>query len=261
MQVNKNSSNIKFNVKGAYSEMWFSNNKINEWEQDTFNILEYYKDLEKGIYMDIGAWIGPTVLYSANLYNKVIAIEPDPIAIERLEENLSVNNFTNIQLIKKALSDKNGTSKFGGNGELGNSESTLLIAKDDYFSYEGRHTHTWKDKQNDIIEIETTTIQTMLDEINICPNKISLIKMDIEGGEIIVIPYLESFLKQYKPPLFISLHYIYLRLSDINLILDILFSIYNKCYLFDNDGNRQMVDKNYVKLHKICTLVFEFKIN
>jgi tRNA/tmRNA/rRNA uracil-C5-methylase (TrmA/RlmC/RlmD family) len=94
MQVVKKNTGVFFNIKGKFSEEWFSNDTINLWEQDTFHILEYYKDLEKDIYIDIGAWIGPTVLYSANIYNRVIAIEPDPIAIERLEENIKVNNFT-----------------------------------------------------------------------------------------------------------------------------------------------------------------------
>jgi FkbM family methyltransferase len=227
MKVEKDTG-VSFNVKGKFSEQWFLNDRINKWEQATFQILEHYKDSEKGIYIDIGAWIGPTVLYSANIYNKVIAFEPDPIAIERLEENISANNFSNITLVKKALSNKIGTSKFGGNGALGNSESTLLIANDDYFTYEGRHTNAWKDKHNNIVEIETTVIETVLDELNINPTEISLIKMDIEGGEILVVPYLETFLKKYKPVFYISLHYCYLRIDDIIVILDVLFGVYDK---------------------------------
>ena len=112
MNIKKN--NCSFNIKGSYSEEWFSNNKLDTWEPDTFHILEHYKTNKNSVYIDIGAWIGPTVLYSANIYNKVIAIEPDKIAIERLEQNMSCNNFNNITLIQKALSNINGRSKFGG---------------------------------------------------------------------------------------------------------------------------------------------------
>ena len=53
-------------------------------------------------------------------------------------------------------------------------------------------------------------------------NRIDVLKMDIEGGEIIVVPYLKNFLKTYKPVFYISLHYVFLPESDIQIILDIL---------------------------------------
>ena len=257
MKITKH--NHTFNVSGEYSEMWF-NNCINNgtWEQDTFHILDYYKNNEKGIYIDIGSWIGPTVLYSANLYNKVIALEPDPVAIKMLEENMSVNNFTNLILVKKGLSDKNGTSKFGGNGDLGNSESTLLVSKDDYLTHppienfleraEGRVRFDRRKQHhhNDIVEIETITIDTLLKEQNINPEEISLMKMDIEGGEIILVPALKNFLQTYKPPLFISLHPFYLRQSDIKIVINILFDIYDNCYYFTDDGNKIFINREKV---------------
>ena len=88
----------------------------------------------------------------------MVAIEPDPVACSRLKKNISVNNFNNIVLIEKGLSSENGITQFGGNGKLGNSESTLLISKrEEYLSYEGRHTkvHT----HDEIVEIETITIE------------------------------------------------------------------------------------------------------
>jgi FkbM family methyltransferase len=254
MEIIKNNHN--FRVDGDYSLNWFKNNKLDCWEQDTFHILEYYKNKEDGIYIDIGAWIGPTVLYAANIYNKIIAIEPDTVAIERLEKNLSVNNFNNIVLIKKGLSDKNGESVFGGNGPLGNSESTLLVARDNFFTYEGRHTTCYKNN-HPIIKIETINIETLITENNIDPTKICLIKMDIEGGEIIVVPALKDFLIKYKPVLYISLHYDYLKYSDIQLIIDILFDIYEKCYYFAWSGVKILTKKDEILNKRLSSIVFE----
>ena len=127
MQIVKNNRSFLISRNETYSMYWFGNNKLDHWEQDTFHIFEHYKN-HKGIYIDIGAWIGPTTLYCANIFEKVIAIEPDPVALSRLKKNMSVNTFNNIILIEKGLSFENGISEFGGNGELGNSESTLLIA-------------------------------------------------------------------------------------------------------------------------------------
>jgi len=245
-----------FYVNGAYSINWFSNNKLDNWEQDTFYILDYYKNKIDGVYIDIGAWVGPTVLYAANIFNKVLAIEPDPIALERLEENLKVNNFKNITVIKKALSDSNSKSKFGGNGELGNSESTLLVSYTDYSSWGGHRSK--QDREQDIIEVETVTIETLLLEQNIIPSHISLIKMDIEGGELILVPYLKNFLKEHKPVFYISIHHGFLKEEHIILIINILFDIYDdNCYIFTEDGIKQKILKESVIKLKRNSIIFE----
>jgi FkbM family methyltransferase len=256
MKIEKNNCSFFISEEDRYSLDWFSNNKLDEWEKDTFHIFEYYKNHKKGIYIDIGAWIGPTVLYCANIYKKIIAIEPDPVALKRLKKNISVNNFTNIVLIEKGLSSENGITQFGGNGSLGNSESTLLIAnKQDYLSYTGRHTRSHS--HNDIIEIETITIEKLIEQQNIDPLHISLIKMDIEGGEKIVVPALVNFLSKYKPIFFISLHRCFLRKLEIEKIIDILFNIYDKCYHFSDTNDKKKVDKNFINKNKLCSLVFE----
>ena len=236
------------------STKWLLNN-IDVWEPDTFHIFNHYKNNE-GVYIDIGSWIGPTALYCANIYKKVIAIEPDPVALRELKKNISVNNYNNISVIEKGLSSENGITQFGGNGRLGNSESTLLIAnKEEYLSYEGRHTQIHS--HNEIVEIETITIEKLIEQQNIDPKNISLIKMDIEGGEKIVIPSLVNFLNTYKPIFYISLHRCFLKESDINQIIDILFNIYDKCYYFSNNGTKKLIDKNYIQTNKLNSLVFE----
>ena len=256
MEIVKNNNKFLISdVSNNYSVSWFTNH-YEKWEKDTFYILEHYKNNRNGVYIDIGSWIGPTVLYSANIYNKVIALEPDPIAIKRLKKNLDVNNFKNIILIEKGLSKENGTVMFGGNGKLGNSESTLLIAnKKDYLSYDGRHTQIHD--HNEVIEIETITIEHLIKVNNIDPNDISLIKMDIEGGEKIVIPALIEFLKTYKPVFYISLHRCFLREREIDNIIKILFEIYEDCYIFSNNGDKILVDKQYIQDNNLCCLVFE----
>ena len=91
MKIEKNNCSFLISEDDEYSMNWFSNNQLDIWEQDTFHIFEYYKNYKKGIYIDIGAWIGPTVLYCANIYKKVIALEPDPIALSRLKKNISAS--------------------------------------------------------------------------------------------------------------------------------------------------------------------------
>lgn len=254
MEITKNGHT--FYVTGDFSYNFFKNNKLDRWEQETFHILENYKN-ENKTYIDIGAWIGPTVLYSANIFKKVIAIEPDPVAMKRLEENIKINKYNNIILINKCISNENKQLKFGGNGPLGNSESTMLICDNDYFSYNGRHTDFWKNQQNDILTVEGITLEKLLDEQNINANDIALIKIDIEGGEKIIIPQLKTYLKKYKPPLYISLHYCYLKQDDIINILNVLFDTYLECHYYDYKGNIIVVDINIIIKYQLQTLLFK----
>jgi FkbM family methyltransferase len=258
MEIVKNEH--KFKVIGRYSENWFANDRLNIWEQETFYILDHYSNREiNNVYVDIGAWIGPTVLYAASIYNKIIALEPDPVAFSRLEKNVLLNSFNNITLCKKALSNLNGHSLFGGNGELGNSESTLLVSFKDYCSWGGENGGRWNEseRKSNIIETETITLDTLLEEHNINPKDISLIKMDIEGGEFIVIPHLKEFLKKYKPTFYISLHYCFLKYEQVLFIVQTLFEIYNDCFIFTSNGNK--IKKTVVEVidQKLTSLVFE----
>tara|TARA_Y100000991_G_C21973693_1_gene350961 strand:- start:2015 stop:4801 length:2787 start_codon:yes stop_codon:yes gene_type:complete len=243
-----------FYIKDKFSKNWFLENYSN-WENDTFIILDYFKNTKNGIYIDVGGWIGATPLYAASNFNKIIVLEPDIEAVKRLKENLSVNNFKNLTLIEKALSNKTGKSIFGGNGELGNSESTLLVSQSDFFNYEGRHTTRWKDNQNNIIEVETISIDKLILDENINPYEISLIKIDIEGGEKILIPSIKDFLNKYKPNLYISLHYCYLKINDIESILKILFNIYNNCYTVV-DLEHKSININTILKYKISSVYF-----
>lgn len=168
-----------------------------------------------------------------------------------------MNKFNNITIINKALSNISGKSKFGGNGELGNSESTLLIADDDFLKRNGRQTTKWKNQQKNIVEIDTITIDDLIKEQNIDPETINLIKMDIEGGEIIVVPHIKKFLKKYKPVFYISLHYCFLKKSDIEIILNHLFEIYEKCYYFNDIGEKHEIKKKFILKKNITTIVFE----
>lgn len=254
-------NNTEFNIIGKYSLDWFIPNIMNgNWELDTFSILDSYQNQDK-IYIDIGAWIGPTVLYSANKFKQIICFEPDPIAIERLNDNLSVNNFTNIIVITKALSNTNSVSIFGGNGDLGNSMSTLLVSldnKEDFYNDYGRGGFlSYNERKSNIIQVDTITIESTLDQYNIDPMNIGLIKMDIEGGEIIVIPSMISFLEKYKPNFYISLHRVFLLEKDINIILNILFKIYDNCYYIDSNYIKVKVDIHTIQKNGLTSIIFE----
>ena len=87
-------------------------------------------------------------------------------------------------------------------------------------------------------------------------DNVGFIKMDIEGGEMIVIPAMSEFLKLNKPVLYLSLHFCFLQLHHIQSILDILFDIYDNCYFFDDDANKTNISKETILGYKVSSVVF-----
>lgn len=246
-------NNTKFYVEPNYANWFISEINNGNWEESTFNILDYYSNINK-LYIDIGAWIGPTVLYSADKYEQIICFEPDHVAYNILSHNISINKFNNIILINKAISDNIGSSEFGGYGEFGNSMSSLLVNIKNNI-----------DKQH-LTNINTTTLEKIIEEYKIDVNNIALIKMDIEGGEIFVIPNIKDFLLKYKPNFYISLHWgdQYLNPEQVSIIVNLLFDIYeDNCYVFLEEKNtvKKKINREEVLVDlKYSGLVFEKKI-
>lgn len=224
------------------------------WEEETFTIIDKFGDTSK-TYLDIGAWIGPTVLYAAQEYDRVVCFEPDPIALYQLRKNISINKFQNITLIEKALSGETGSTNLGGSWYPGNSESTLLVNHKfflDNVNIPGQRGDAHSRTSN-IVKVNTITIEDAMSSSKVDPSNIGLIKMDIEGGEYLVIPALKDFLTTHKVPLYISLHFCFLLNKQIEEILDILFSIYAKCTTVEFVD----IDKATIIAEKQCSLVFQ----
>ncbi len=72
-----------------YAAFWQSV-QDGRWEPDTFQALQEHVRPEDA-YLDIGTWIGPTVLFAARLARRAIAVEPDPVACAALLANLALN--------------------------------------------------------------------------------------------------------------------------------------------------------------------------
>jgi len=77
--------------------------------------------------MDVGSWIGPTVLLAARHSARVVAYEPDPIALTELRSNITINKLGNVDIREYGIYDQNAKLPFGsGHGyDLGMSGSSL----------------------------------------------------------------------------------------------------------------------------------------
>lgn len=202
---------IEFNVDAINKHKFWDSVQDGTWEPETFDIMEKY--LKKGYsYIDMGAWIGPTVLFGAQLAKKCYAFEPDPVAHKSLQHNLNLNpHISNVIIRTEAIGDHTGLMEFGARGEYGDSCSSFLCNKDP-------------------IIIKSITIEDFYRELNI--KDCNFIKMDIEGGEFIVLPAMKDILQTHKPTLYLSLHTPWFPnkdeyMANILRILAIYKNIYN----------------------------------
>ncbi|MEO1110254.1 MAG: FkbM family methyltransferase [Pseudomonadota bacterium] len=156
------------------------------WEPETFKVLDRFLTPDSD-YLDIGAWIGPTVLYGARKARRVFCFEPDPSAYRFLAWNLDLNQISNVSAFGVALSDKFGMARMASVwGEPGDSTTSLL--------HDEAH-------GNDALTITWDQFQSTCDL-----SKVSLVKMDIEGAEFFVLPTLIAWLERQRPALYLSLH-------------------------------------------------------
>ena len=72
------------------------------------------------------------------------------------------------------------------------------------------------DSLNHSIKVKTITIDSVINNYKINPNDISLIKVDIEGGEEDILSDLHNLNNKYKIPIYISMHYKWWKDDNLN---------------------------------------------
>lgn len=222
MLIDKNG--VQFNVDrntGVLSDWDFWSFVVKDvWEPHTFKILQRFLEKDK-VYVDIGAWIGPTVLFGSQLSKHCFAFEPDPSAYNNLQTNLSLNpNITNVSVYESAIGAQNGLIAIGTRSSQGDSMSSLLFSE-----------NSW--------EVESVTIEEAFRKHNI--TDCNFIKMDIEGGEYFVLPATKEFILKMQPTMYIALHTGWVPDKKVffDNIKDVLSPYKN---VYSNSGNKISLD-------------------
>jgi FkbM family methyltransferase len=225
IEVNLHGAKISIDASGPYSEFW---NDVNngKWEPNTLAIIDRLLK-SGGTYIDVGAWIGPTVLKAAQQATRVIAYEPDPVAQAELRRNVALNGLSNVEVRAVALFDKSGTMDFGGGiaNELGKSVSSLM--------------HGARG-----IEVEVRDIAKEVQSPDF--EQCQLLKIDVEGAEYRLIQRMHPYLERVKPPILLSTHSrkitgrsgikgCFLQMADLSLLVRLL-NIYRFTYIETRHG-------------------------
>jgi FkbM family methyltransferase len=188
-------------------------------ENKTFNIIQRYCKKDKAL-IDIGAWIGPITLFGDAVASHVYAVEPDPVAVNCLKANIALNNgyAEKISLFEGCISGTTGTLTIGNPETFGNSKSSLLFRNANF-----EH------------PVESLTFLDFIKRYNI--DHCSMIKMDVEGAEFLILFTMIECLKQNSPSLLISFHKpMYGDRADevLEAMFEILIRLYH--YIYTADG-------------------------
>lgn len=140
-------------------------------------------------FLDIGANVGFFSIHMssrASNAGRVVAVEPNPKALEYLHRNVSLNLSTDlITVVDKAISDRDGTM-----------DLSVIEGHEEYSSLVeiGHSQLTEVRKQS--VKVQVTTVDSLVDELGLVPG---LIKIDVEGAEGQVLRGMTKTLETYQP--------------------------------------------------------------
>ncbi|MFA6007417.1 MAG: FkbM family methyltransferase [Candidatus Shapirobacteria bacterium] len=215
--------------------------KFEKYETELF-LNQLKKD---SVVVDVGANIGYYTLLAAGRVKKVYAIEPDKKCFEILKKNVEENNLKNVVLINKAASDKK--------------EKKYLVRDKN-----NQGNSKISDNNGEIILTET------LDNMLKNEQKISLIKVDVQGWEPQVISGAKRTIKKWQPTIFLEytpgeykdkkminfLKNIYKNIWSINDFAEVPWPIYKGIKVLGKSGyadlflKKEMEQKDYVTMIK-----------
>lgn len=147
-----------------------------EWEPTTRALINTL--CPGDLFVDVGAWIGPTTLWALERGARVIAFEPDPIAAAEFRRTV---NHPNVTLHECAVGPTTGLARIRvpDGKEFGGSETQI----------------------SDVgLKVRIVRLQDVLSEVP------ALVKIDVEGFEVDLCPDLIPWLSQAKVPVQVSLH-------------------------------------------------------
>jgi FkbM family methyltransferase len=129
------------------------------------------------VFVDVGASIGVFSLLASSIVKKgkVFAFEPSPKAANILKQNINLNEFENIEVLDKVVSDKSGF---------------------EYYQLENQSEIDHISTEKIGMRIESVTLDSFLKQNNI--KQVKLVKIDVEGAEMKVLNGLKYYLSEKK---------------------------------------------------------------
>lgn len=206
------------------------------YELPTINFFR--KQIKQGMcVIDVGANVGYHSLIMTKLVGQkgsVYSFEPEIKNIELLNTNIKLNRFKNINIIKKAVSNQNGSIKL----YLSNSDNL------------GVHSTVFCEDtvSNKFEEIEAVKLDDFVTDNQI--KKVDFVKIDVEGAETDVLAGMENILLNHRPIIVMELVE---KLQNIKgwttkSVKEMMKNKYNyKAYKILENGDHEELDINSIQ--------------
>lgn len=191
-------------VTGSHGWFW---QLYPRWEAGTFRVFERFAPGR--VVLDVGAWIGPTVLWEAQVARAVVALEPTEVAFRALCASLAVNPSlaSRVAAVHAALDERDGTVRITNRGD----------SMDRFLSS---------------ISVRAVSIATLRLEQPVLEG-IGFVKIDTEGYERVLVPALKAFFLEKRPVVYVSLHSMFISHDQVQSVVDTLKQTFP--YLYEQD--------------------------
>ena len=231
----------------SYKKKYFENIESLNWKniknrniENELLLIQYFLDSDS-TFIDVGANLGQYLYKADGMIDRknIFAFEPHPALNKRLSKL-----FPGINLSQDALSDTEGNTQF----------------KIPYFNNREIHTrgtlkteHVEVDETNSVlIDVHISTLDQFSEANKI--EKISLVKIDVEGAEFDVIKGAVEMIKRYHPVFIIEIE----QRHHKSPILDFIISLeqngqYTCCY-FDTVNQELKTDIKEKKIEDIQSI-------
>lgn len=161
---------------------------IGVYEEKTMRMVEKLK-IDDGIIINIGANVGFYSIHLANCFLKqeILAIEPNPEAYKLLIKNINQNNLSNrIKAINICISNDSCSVPF-----------YIIRGKSEYSSLQNIVHKSVLNEIQEVIMVKSLPLKDVVKE-----KKISLICMDVEGAEQLILKGCSEVIERDKPCIF-----------------------------------------------------------
>jgi FkbM family methyltransferase len=196
--------NVTFDLKSGPQDDHFvdlEHDSLVSWEDSTLRIWAELSS-KGGICVDVGAYLGVfAIVASLSGAKKVIALEPNPLAFAATMENVMLNGLEDsIEVLQLAASNKFGESSLltmpyrplssGAHIEL-TAHSSIV--------YNSKFRRYASIKRSDV---KLITLDSILMEER---DKVSVLKIDVEGYELLVLEGASNTIESNRPKLIIEI--------------------------------------------------------
>jgi len=222
---------------------------INVTEKWFIKLFEEILILKEGSFIDVGANLGQTLIKikSVDPGIRYIGLEPNPICVSYLIELIKRNKFKNCEILPIGISNKNCLVKLNCYTDDTDSAASIL---------EGFR----KAKINQSFWVSTFDFNAIYESLGV--EKISIIKIDVEGSELEVIRSMVSIIAQNRPFIFCEILPVYnkeniFRLKRQKELLNIIKKLKYKIFRILKEG--KLVPIEQIGIHSnldLCNYLF-----